>query len=170
MLDIGARPQGFNICGHDNGQVPCNLFNWPVPPSNFLKRQNDVLRETFLDYFCRVASDYGIGRYIGNDYGTRGNDCTIADVHAGYNETVIPYPDVVSNDSVAFVREVIGLGHDLFPPITENLEWIGGDAGNLVVCAVHDELDATGYRAKPSDDQAITNERKVVKDITFKVL
>ena len=154
-----AKPDGYTILMNAGATItlPLTMKDAPYKLSD-------------LTAICRIASNDRVRRHIGHDYRARGNDCAIADLYAGHNEAVIPYPDVVSNDGVTFVRKVIGLGHDLFPPVAENLEWISGNTGNLVVCAVHDELDATGYRAKLSDDQTVTNERKVVKDITFKVL
>lgn len=61
-------------------------------------------------------------------------------------------------------------GHDLFPAVAEYLEWIGGDAGNFVVGAVHDELDAAGQGAELADDQTVADERKVVEDVAFEIL
>ncbi len=39
-----------------------------------------------------------------------------------------------------------------------------------MVCAIHDELDSTGQRTELAYDQAVSNERVVIKNIPFKVL
>lgn len=112
-----------------------------------------------------------VADFIGiRNYGTRRDNCAIADFDARHNEAVVPYPDIVSNDGVAFVRKITGLRHKLFPSVAENLEGISGNAGDLVVCAVHNELDFTGYGAKLSDNQTVANEWKMIEDVSLKIL
>lgn len=56
----------------------------------------------------------------------------------------------------------------MLPAVAEDKEGVGGEAGGLVVGAVHDELDPAGDGAELADDQLVADEGEVVEDVAFK--
>lgn len=165
--DIGQR---VYVPRDDQVEMPRNGLYGPVPPCQGFQAGHAVRGESLPDGAGRVAANDGVRGNIRNDHRAGRDDGAVANVHSGHDECVISYPDIIANDRISLVGKVARLGHDLFPSMAENLERIGGDAGELVVGTVHDELGAASDGAELADDQLVANEGKVVENIALETL
>jgi len=53
--------------------------------------------------------------------------------------------------------------------MAENLERVGGNAGNLVVRPIHNKFNAPGQGAEFANNQPVANKRKMVEHIALKI-
>ena len=81
----------------------------------------------------------------------------------------LPLAEKIIRPIVVYVFLIAGLRLACFPSISEDVNRKSGETRHAMVCPVHDELNASGYRAEFTHDQFVTNKREVIKDIALKV-
>lgn len=147
-----------------------DLLNGPVPPGYLIEPRHIIWLEALPDRLGWIAANDGIWRHIGYDDRARRDNGPIAYFDPRHDERLVADPDIIADDGVTLERQVAGCRHDLFPAVTEDLEWVRGYAGNFVIGAVHDEFDAAGDGAELTNDQPIADEREMIEDIALEVL
>ncbi len=168
MSLTGCRFQRGYLAVADKRQVAADLLHRPVPPGDGVEAGDGVVVEAVADHFRRVAANHGIGGHVTGDHGAGGDDGAVADLDPRHDQGVIANPDIVADDGIALVGEAARGGGGALPAVAENKEGVGGEAGGLVVGAVHDELDPAGDGAELADDQLVADEGEVVEDVAFK--
>lgn len=166
----GAALQGIEVGRHDRRQVPADLLHRPVPPGDGQQALHHRVGEALLQRLGRVATDHGVGRHVAGHHRARGDDGTVADLHPRHDQRLVADPHVVADQGVALVGELRQVGHVVFPATAEDLEGVGGEAGELVVGAVHDELHPARDGAEAPDHQAVTDEGEEVEHVALEVL
>ena len=170
FLAVCGGLQGGEVGGDDGLEVAGDFFDGPIPPGDSFERGDGFGREAGFEDLGGIAADDGVGRDVFRDDRAGGDDGAVADMDAGHDEGVVADPHVVADDGVAAGGQVCGRGDGGFPALAEDAEGIGGKAGQLVVGAVHDELDPAGQRAELADDEFVADERIMVEHVALEVL
>lgn len=167
MSLTGCRFQRGYLAAADKRQVAADLLHRPVPPGDGVETSDGVVVEAVADHLGGVAADHGVGGHVSGDHGAGGDDGAVADFYPRHDQGVIANPDIVADDGIPLVGEAARGGGGALPAVAEDKEGVGGEAGGLVIGAVHDELDPAGDGAELADDELVADEGEVVEDVAL---
>lgn len=105
----------------------------------------------------------GVSWNILRHHGIGGDDCAVADLHAGHNDALAPDPHVVSDDRVALARKLRHVRRGIFRPgAAEDVERVRRGTADAMVCRAHDELRA-GRNLTELPDHEMVAELRIVE-------
>ena len=151
----------------DQLQIPADPLHRPVPPGEGAQTGDGVVVKAIADHLGGVAADHGVVGHVRGDHGAGGDDGAVADFDSRHKQGLIAYPDIVADDGIPLVGEAARGRGGALPAVAEDKEGIGGEAGGLVVGAVHDELHPAGDGAELADDELVADEGEVVEDVAL---
>src|SRR5699024_10696441 len=91
-------------------------------------------------------------------------------MNAGHHRDILPDPDIVANDGIAFERQIFQSRSELLPAASHDVKGISRYAAHPMVCTVHYKFSPFCNGAKLSDDQLISQEWVVMRHMVFKPL
>lgn len=148
-------------------QIPADLLYRPVPPGDGIEALYGVVVKAVADHLGGIAADDGVGGHVSGDHGAGGDNGAVADFYPRHDECLEAYPDIVADDGIPLVGETARGGCCALPAVAEDKEGVGGETGDLVVGAVHDEFDPAGDGAEFADDELVADEGEVVEDVAL---
>lgn len=93
----------LDISAYDGTHVRLDKIDIKVPPFNFQKLLNDLLRESLFDLPGGISTDNGVRRNIFYDHSFSTNDRSVADLDPRHNRGTPADPDVIADNRVPFI-------------------------------------------------------------------